>query len=50
MTLQHFQHYIDGAFEDAAETFESIDPATEAPWALMPAASEDDVNRAVAAA
>ena len=50
MTLQRFQHYIDGKFEDASDTFESLDPATEEAWAIMPAASEDDVNRAVAAA
>lgn len=50
MSLQRFQHYIDGAFEDAKDTFESIDPATEAAWAIMPAASENDVDRAVAGA
>ena len=50
MTLQRFPHYIDGAFADAAETFESIDPCTEEPWALMPAASAEDVDRAVTAA
>ncbi|MEO0619235.1 MAG: aldehyde dehydrogenase family protein, partial [Pseudomonadota bacterium] len=48
--METFQNYIDGAFEDAAEHFESIDPATERPWANMPAASADDVERAVAAA
>ncbi|MDE3177866.1 MAG: aldehyde dehydrogenase family protein, partial [Pseudomonadota bacterium] len=50
MTLARFQHYIDGAFCDAAETFESLDPFTEEPWALMPAASAADVDRAVQAA
>ena len=50
MTLQRFRHFIDGEFCDAAETFESIDPSTEQPWALMPAASADDVDRAVRAA
>ncbi len=50
--LQRFQHYIDGEFSDAEDgrTFESIDPATEKPWALMPEARETDVDRAVAAA
>jgi (Z)-2-((N-methylformamido)methylene)-5-hydroxybutyrolactone dehydrogenase len=45
-----FQLYIDGAFEDTAATFESINPATGHHWATMPAASEADVNRAVNAA
>ena len=48
--LPRFQHYIDGRFEDAAAHFESLDPATGAPWALMPAASAQDVDRAVRAA
>jgi acyl-CoA reductase-like NAD-dependent aldehyde dehydrogenase len=50
MALPRFQLYIDGAFVDAAETFESRDPATGRAWAVMPAASEADVNRAVEAA
>ena len=48
--MDRFQHYIDGAFEDGAETFESLDPATGSPWALMPMASAADVDRAVRAA
>lgn len=48
--MDRFQLYIDGAFEDGAAQFESLDPATGAPWALMPEAQEDEVNRAVAAA
>lgn len=50
MELPRFQLYIDGGFHDAEETFESLDPATEAPWAVMPAASAADVDRAVVAA
>ena len=50
MSLPRFQHFIDGAFADAAETFESLDPATGKAWAIMPTASEVDVNRAVEAA
>jgi aldehyde dehydrogenase (NAD+)/betaine-aldehyde dehydrogenase len=50
MSLPRFQQFIDGAFSDAAETFESIDPVTEQPWALMPAANAADVDRAVSAA
>ncbi|VDC33474.1 aldehyde dehydrogenase [Pseudogemmobacter humi] len=48
--MDRFRHYIDGAFHEAAATFESIDPATGAPWALMPQASAADVDRAVRAA
>ena len=48
--MQTFQQYIGGAFEDAGETFESLDPATGKPWAQMPAASAADVDRAVRAA
>jgi aldehyde dehydrogenase (NAD+) len=48
--VERFPHYIDGAFEEAAEHFPSLDPATGAPWAEMPRASAADVDRAVAAA
>jgi aldehyde dehydrogenase (NAD+) len=48
--MDRFQHYIDGAFEDGAATFDSLDPATGLPWALMPLASAADVGHAVAAA
>lgn len=45
-----FQQYIDGSFEDGARTFESVNPSTGAAWAVMPAASAADVDRAVKAA
>ena len=48
--MDRFQHYIDGAFEDGAASFDSLDPATGAPWAVMPMASAGDVDRAVLAA
>ncbi|AIV73553.1 aldehyde dehydrogenase [Burkholderia pseudomallei] len=48
--LQRFQQYIDGTFEHAASEFDSIDPAGGTVWARMPAASADDVDRAVRAA
>ena len=50
--LKTYQLYIDGEWCDAegGKTFESIDPSTAKPWALMPEASEADVNRAVDAA
>ncbi|MFN7052317.1 MAG: aldehyde dehydrogenase family protein, partial [Gemmobacter sp.] len=48
--MDRFQHYIDGTFEDAEEVFSSLDPATGHPWALMPAATPGDMDRAVRAA
>ncbi len=48
--MQRFQHYIGGVFEDGATSFESLDPATGQPWAVMPEASAADVGRAVDAA
>ena len=48
--LKSFQQYIDGTFEDATTTFDSVNPATRAVWAKMPAASAADVDRAVQAA
>lgn len=48
--MQQFQHYIDGTFDTGSASFESLDPATGKPWALMPRANAGDVDRAVAAA
>ncbi|MEE9375411.1 MAG: aldehyde dehydrogenase family protein, partial [Rhizobiaceae bacterium] len=48
--MQLFQHYIGGEFSDGQGQFESIDPSTGAPWALMAEASVEDVNHAVEAA
>ncbi|RNF35884.1 aldehyde dehydrogenase [Paracoccus methylarcula] len=48
--MQKFQQYIGGEFSGGGAQFESIDPATGRPWALMPEARVDDVNRAVEAA
>ncbi|HQY44618.1 MAG TPA: aldehyde dehydrogenase [Paracoccaceae bacterium] len=48
--MDRFQHYIDGVFEEGAGSFESLDPASGRPWALMPEARAADVNRAVEAA
>ncbi|KEJ90081.1 aldehyde dehydrogenase [Sulfitobacter donghicola] len=48
--MQSFQHYIGGDFKEAATHFDSLDPATEQPWAKMPSASVADVNAAVASA
>ncbi|MBO9475277.1 aldehyde dehydrogenase [Shimia sp. R10_1] len=48
--MQHFQQYINGEFSDGTAQFESKDPATGRPWAMMPEARSADVNRAVEAA
>ncbi|TKC79261.1 aldehyde dehydrogenase [Trinickia terrae] len=49
-TVQRFQQYIDGEFEDGSEHFDSVNPATGEVWARMPAAGAADVDRAVRAA
>lgn len=50
--LKQHQMLIDGAWTGAEDgrVFESFNPATGAPWAAAPAASESDVDRAVKAA
>lgn len=48
--MKQFSHYINGKFEKGSDHFESINPANNKAWAIFPAATEDDVNRAVAAA
>ncbi|MGL4320235.1 MAG: aldehyde dehydrogenase [Paracoccaceae bacterium] len=48
--MDRFAHYIDGTFDNGTSGFESIDPATGKPWAVMPMASAQDVDRAVTAA
>ncbi len=48
--MEQFSHYINGQFETGSEQFESINPATEKPWAIFPAATEEETNRAIEAA
>ena len=50
--LARYQLFIDGGWTDAegGKTFESVDPFKGVPWALLPAASAGDVDRAVRAA
>lgn len=50
--MKQYQMYIDGCWEEAASgaTFESFNPYTGKPWALIPRANHEDVNRAVKAA
>ena len=50
--LVRYRMFIGGDWVDAAsgETFESFDPYTAKPWALIPRGGADDVDRAVTAA
>ncbi len=50
--MQKYQHYINGEWSDAADggTIKTLNPATEEFWAEVPAATEEDVNRAVESA
>ena len=50
--LKHYRMLIDGAWVDSGDggTFDSINPATGKAWATVPAATSDDVDRAVQAA
>ena len=49
--LARYQMLIDGAWVDAEDggTFESANPATGEPWAVIPEATAGDVDRAVKA-
>src|SRR3954462_1615493 len=51
-TLTKYQTVIDGRWVDAAsgDTFETDNPYTGKPWALIPRCAADDVDRAVRAA
>ena len=50
--LQTYQTFIDGRWTDAVsgKTFQTSDPYTGAPWALIPECDKADVDRAVDAA
>ena len=50
--LKKYQMFIGGEWVDAEDggTFESINPSTGKAWAIIPAATEGDVDRAVTAA
>ena len=51
-TMLQLRNYIDGRWVDAAsgDTFETDNPYTGRPWALIPRCTAEDVDRAVAAA
>jgi acyl-CoA reductase-like NAD-dependent aldehyde dehydrogenase len=50
--LKRYQTYIDGKWVDAAsgKTFQTFDPYTGDPWALIPECEKADVDIAVEAA
>ena len=50
--LEHYKMFINGEWSDSEnnKTFESINPSTGKPWAVIPEASANDVNQAVASA
>ena len=50
--IAHYQMLIDGAWVDASDggTFDSVNPTTGEVWSRVPAATADDVDRAVRAA
>src|SRR5690625_1003097 len=50
--LERFKMYIDGEWVEplSGEYFESVDPFTAQPWALIPRANSQDAERAVEAA
>ena len=50
--MKKYQLYIDGKWQNpqSGEWLESHDPYADEPWALIPRANEEDVNRAVTAA
>ncbi len=50
--LKHYKMYIDGEWvdSDTKKTFETLNPENNKPWAVVPEASTNDVDKAVKAA
>src|SRR5690625_3476512 len=50
--MKKYKMFVGGEWVSSStnETFESINPYTQQPWATIPEASEDDVNRAIESA
>ena len=50
--LKHYKMFIDGEWVDSEnkKTFETLNPENNKPWAVVPEASANDVNKAVNAA
>ena len=50
MPLVSFQNTVGGRLQSNADTFESYDPFTGKPWALIPRGGKAEVDAAVASA
>ena len=52
VNLESYKMFVNGKWieSEKGNTFESINPSTGKPWALIPEASASDVNKAVEAA
>ena len=52
MSLKKYQMYIDGEFVDAEnnQSFESLNPENNKPWAIVPEASKKDIDRCIQSA
>ena len=50
--LKEYKMYVDGKWIDSEDkkTFESLNPENNEPWAIVPEASTNDVDKAVKAA
>ena len=50
--LKHYKMFIDGEWVESEnkKTFETLNPENNKPWAVVPEASANDVNKAVNAA
>ena len=42
--MKQYKHYINGEFRSGSNHFETINPANGKPWAIFPAASEEESN------
>ena len=48
--MEQFKHYINGKFSSGVDHFETLNPANGKPWAIFPAASEEESNMAIESA
>jgi len=48
--MKQFKHYINGKFISGVDHFETLNPANGKPWAIFPAASEEESNMAIESA
>ncbi len=48
--MKQYKHYINGEFREGINHFETINPANGQPWAIFPAANEEESNLAIESA